>query len=350
MSDGYSYPNTSNEGDRRDVLRNKLGIETNSDLAVAEFRITSDRRIDIERGQGPPGNFDAAHLKAIHKHLFGEVYEWAGHTRNERPIVDGQPVEMIATMRKDGYAFLPGSRIETGLIEALAPIRNPDVLRGSTIAEFSEIAGKVLADLNHVHPFREGNGRAQEAFIAALGRKYEHTVDMSVITKPRMIEASNTTSIDPRSGAMRDLIEDATDPGRAAALRSAFTHLREHKHEPFEHYVRTGRPGEIVSGSLVGADERAASLVTPTGIIAVPKADMPARQIAIGDDVTVAVKSPFQAPTAQREMARSVQPETAASYWTRSVERGRAIQAGEKAAGRGYEADRSNDQSPAAAR
>jgi len=189
VSDGYSYPNTSNEGDRRDVLRNKLGIETNSDLAVAEYRITSDRRIDIERGQGPPGNFDAAHLKAIHKHLFGEVYEWAGHTRNERPIVDGQPVEMIATMRKDGYAFLPGSRIETGLIEALAPIRNPDVLRGSTIAEFSEIAGKVLADLNHVHPFREGNGRSQLSFLHLIALRAGHPMRLEDIEREAFLAA-----------------------------------------------------------------------------------------------------------------------------------------------------------------
>jgi len=187
--DGYSYPNTSNEGDKLDVLRNKLDIRTNLELSVEEYRITSARRVDIELGRGPSGNFDAVHLKAIHRHLFGEIYEWAGHTRNERPIVDGQPVEVVATMRKGGHAFLPGSRIETGLADALRPISNPDVLRGSSIEQFAETAGRVLAELNHVHPFREGNGRTQETFIAELGRRYEHLVEFGVITRPRMIAA-----------------------------------------------------------------------------------------------------------------------------------------------------------------
>lgn len=348
--DGYSYPNTSNEGDQRDVLRNKLGIRTNSELSVAEYRITSARRIDIELGRGPDGQFDAAHLKAIHKHLFSEIYEWAGRTRNERPIVDGLAAQVVATMRKEGYAFLHGSRIETGLAEALGPIRNPDVLRGSRTERFAEIAGRVLAELNHVHPFREGNGRTQEAFIAELGRHYEHKVRFVVITKPRMIAASIETSNDPRSPAMRHLIEDATDPGRTVALKSSFGHLRALGHEPFDHYVRTGRPGEIVSGSLVGADDRAASLVMNSGIVAVPKADLPARKLTIGDDVTVTVRSSFQGVSAQREATAGARQETVAGYWTRTVESGRAIQASERGTGQGYDVDRYKGQSPAVGR
>lgn len=348
--DGYSYPNMSNEGDKIDVLRNKMDIRTNSDLSAIEYRITAARRVDIELGRGPAGKFDATHLKAIHRHLFSEIYEWAGHTRNERPIVDGQPVEVIATMRKDGHAFLHGSRIETGLAEALRPISNPDVLKGSSIEQFADTAARVLAELNHVHPFREGNGRAQEAFIAALGREYDHKVDFTVITKPRMITASIETSNNPASQAMRYLIEDATEPGRAAAIKSSFEHLWALGHEHFDHYVRTGRPGETVTGSLVGTDERAASLVTNTGIVAVPKADLPAQKLAIGDDVTVTIRSPFQGASAGRAMPANQVPETAAAYWTSAIESGRAIQASESGSRQGYEADRYQGQSPAAGR
>lgn len=70
-----------------------------------------------------------------------------------------------------------------GLDEAFRPIRNPEVLRGSSVERFAEIAGKVLAELNYVHPFREGNGRAQEALLAAIGREYGHDVDFTFITK-----------------------------------------------------------------------------------------------------------------------------------------------------------------------
>ncbi|RUU07583.1 cell filamentation protein Fic, partial [Mesorhizobium sp. M6A.T.Ca.TU.002.02.2.1] len=155
----YFYPSTSDDPDRTDVLRNKFGIETHSELRIEEYRATAFRMAEIAEGVGPQGQFDKAHLKAIHGHIFQDVYEWAGHTRDESPIVDGQRVEPIGGLSKGGTAFLHGSRIEMGLDEALKPIRDPDVLRGSTPEQFAERAGQVTAELNYVHPFREGNGR-----------------------------------------------------------------------------------------------------------------------------------------------------------------------------------------------
>ena len=75
--------------DKRDVLRNLLEITSNSQLKDAEFRLTHIRMTEIDQGHGPQGDFDKKHLKAIHQHIFQDVYEWAGHMRNERPFVDG---------------------------------------------------------------------------------------------------------------------------------------------------------------------------------------------------------------------------------------------------------------------
>lgn len=125
------------------------------------------------------------------------------------------------TLSNGGTAFLHGSRIDMGLDEALKPIRDPDVLRNSTPEQFAERAGQVMAELNYVHPFREGNGRAQEVFIAELGRHYGHEVDFTVITKPRIVEASIETTNDPSSAVMKHLLEDAVDPNRLEALRAA---------------------------------------------------------------------------------------------------------------------------------
>nr|WP_245364217.1 Fic family protein [Sinorhizobium americanum] len=138
--------------------------------------------------------------------MFQDVYEWAGHTRNGSPVVEGQRVEPIGGLSKRGTSFLPSSRIEMGLDEALKPIRDPQALRNATPEQFAERAGKVLSELNHVHPFREGNGRAQEAFISELGRHYGHEIDFFVITRPRMIEASIETTNDPSSPAMKHAI------------------------------------------------------------------------------------------------------------------------------------------------
>ncbi|WP_114217107.1 Fic family protein [Ochrobactrum sp. 3-3] len=289
----YFYPNTSDDPDRTDVLRNKFGIRSHSELRTEEYRASAVRMAQISLGAGPRGQFDKEHLKAIHRHIFQDVYEWAGHTRNESPIVDGQRVEPIGGLSKGGTSFLHGSRIDMGLDEALKPIRDPEVLRGSTPEQFVERAGQVMADLNYVHPFREGNGRAQEAFIAELGREYGHDVDFAVITKPRMIEASIETTNDPSSPAMKYVIEDAIDPNRREALRAAFSDLEQRGENPYEHKVRTARPGEEVTGQVLGHDDRVASLVTDEGVVAVDRADLPQRLPDDESEFTFTASSDF---------------------------------------------------------
>jgi len=288
----YTYPNISNDPDRTDVLKNRWGVETHSELRVKEYRATAVRMLEIAEGDGPKGNFDKAHFKAIHGYIFQDVYEWAGHTRNETPIVDGEHVEPIGGLSKGGTSFLPGSRIEMGLDEALKPIRDPHALREATAEQFAERAGQVLAELNYVHPFREGNGRAQEAFISELGRHYGHEIDFSVISKPRMIEASIETTNDPSSHAMKHVVQDALDPNRREAIRAAFADLKDCGEEPLLHNVRTARAGEEITGEILGTDERVATLVTERGVVVADRADLPER-LPADEEITLTARSDF---------------------------------------------------------
>ena len=68
--DIYRYPNCH-------VLRNKLNIRDPSLLNDVERRLVAERL----NQRIPDGNFDLSHLKAIHKHLFHDIYEWAGELR-----------------------------------------------------------------------------------------------------------------------------------------------------------------------------------------------------------------------------------------------------------------------------
>ncbi|WP_037471377.1 Fic family protein [Sinorhizobium fredii] len=311
----YTYPDVPGDPDRTGVLRNKLSLTTHSELRPAEYALTNIRQIEITEGRGPSGNFDTAHLKAIHGYIFQDVYEWAGHTRNESPIVDGQRVEPIGGLSKGGTSFLPGSRIEMGLEEALKPIRDPQALRNPAPEEFAERAAKVLSELNYVHPFREGNGRAQEAFISELGRRYGHEIDFSVITKPRMIEASIEATNDPSSPVMKHVIEDAMNPDRRDAIRSAFEDLREAGEEPLQHHVRTARAGEEITGQVLGHDNHVASLVTEQGIVVADRADLPER-LPDDEEITFTARSDFSrvrreqpAQEAQSQPTRATQPQ-----------------------------------------
>ena len=66
----YTYPNSP-------VLRNKLDLRDADALERAERLLVQQR---IEEGI-PRGNFSLDHLQAIHRHLFQDVYEWAGDIR-----------------------------------------------------------------------------------------------------------------------------------------------------------------------------------------------------------------------------------------------------------------------------
>ncbi|KJU87190.1 Cell filamentation protein fic [Candidatus Magnetobacterium bavaricum] len=62
------------------VLKNRLGITTQAELEKAEASFASTRLYELF--QTPlEGNFDFDHLKAIHRYIFKDLYEWAGQIR-----------------------------------------------------------------------------------------------------------------------------------------------------------------------------------------------------------------------------------------------------------------------------
>ena len=80
------------------VLRNRLAIRDAPALEAAERELVAQRLVEPL----PGGDFDLDHLKAIHRHLFQDVYAWAGELRT---------VEIA----RDGSRFQPRRFIETGM-------------------------------------------------------------------------------------------------------------------------------------------------------------------------------------------------------------------------------------------
>ncbi len=123
------------------------------------------------------GRFDLDHLKAIHLHLFQDVYEWAGELRD------------IDLSRDDSYFAN-----HRHLIEAAGPIfaklAEENYLQGLDAADFSTRAAYYLGELNALHPFREGNGRVQREFINHLAYNSGYLIDWTKINEADMIQAS----------------------------------------------------------------------------------------------------------------------------------------------------------------
>jgi fido (protein-threonine AMPylation protein) len=94
-------------------------------------------------------------------------------------------------MRKvEGKPFLPGAQIPEALEKIGTTLREADYLRGLPREAFATRAADVMAGLNNVHAFREGNGRTQRAFMCELAEAAGHSLDFSVISQERMVQAS----------------------------------------------------------------------------------------------------------------------------------------------------------------
>lgn len=113
------------------TLKNKLGLLNYEALVIAETRCVTDRLSDLRLGQGPAGSFDAAHLTSIHRHLFQDVYEWAGHTRNERLRLSDGSIATEPVLRKiDGKPFMEGPLIAGELDRIARKLAEENYLRG----------------------------------------------------------------------------------------------------------------------------------------------------------------------------------------------------------------------------
>ena len=144
------------------VLENKLGLTNAAVLAREEERISKKKAIELfESGTLDTldaGKFSA--LKAIHKYLFDEIYDFAGEVRT-------------VNIAKGNFRFAP-------LMYLDAAIKNIDKMPQST---FDEIIEKYV-EMNIAHPFREGNGRSMRIWLDLILKKELHKViDWSCVDK-----------------------------------------------------------------------------------------------------------------------------------------------------------------------
>jgi len=149
---------------RSSVLKNKLGLKDADALDYAEREIVAQRA-----AQGiPGGQFDLRHLRAIHRHLFQDIYVWAGEIRT---------VEIA----KGGSQFQFCRFIEIGMADVHRRLATANYLRDLDRDAFATAAGEIIGDINYVHPFREGNGRTQMFYLKLLAAHAGHELQLARI-------------------------------------------------------------------------------------------------------------------------------------------------------------------------
>ena len=122
------------------------------------------------------GKFDFKHLKAIHKSIFRDIYDWAGKVRT---VEIGKGNLFCTVVCIPSYAESVFEKYYPKCYDA------KDDFDG-----FVEALADNYGDLNALHPFREGNGRAQREFARELCLKCGYEFDLSGTSHEEMLEAS----------------------------------------------------------------------------------------------------------------------------------------------------------------
>lgn len=142
----YCYPDT-------EVLINNLNIKDKEILFQAEKKLTFIRIQELQQ-QPIIGKFDFLHLKKIHKYIFQDIYKWAGERRT---------VEI-----GKGNLFCTTSCIQSYGESVFNKYYSQCEQHKNDREKFIKVLAENYADLNALHPFREGNGRTQREFARLI--------------------------------------------------------------------------------------------------------------------------------------------------------------------------------------
>lgn len=165
----YCYPGMN-------VLKNKLDIKDAEILKQAENEITSVKQYEMLRSP-VKGRFSKSHIMNIHKYMFEDIYNFAGKIRREQ-------------ISKGRTTFYPPLAIEKELDRVFRYIKDNlqlSVFRGE---EFYDALAYVMAELNIIHPFREGNGRTIREFIRLLALHNGIRINWGNVDHREMLDAS----------------------------------------------------------------------------------------------------------------------------------------------------------------
>ena len=196
--DPYCYPGT-------DLLRNKADLRTHA--ALERF----ERMMVRERMAQAPLAFEIsdAGYKAIHGHLFQDVYDWAGQTRTATRW----------NISKEGAEFTPAPFVDVLLKRQFQIISAEQNLNGLTADTFAERAADHACQLNALHPFREGNCRTLRFFLKVLAHQAGHTFDLRRIDPKLWLEGSVAGLQTGETEPLRLSIRPAIGPSRRSRIR-----------------------------------------------------------------------------------------------------------------------------------
>jgi cell filamentation protein len=297
------------------TLKNKVGITDPDRLLEVETGVVERRAIEIRANGVPPGDGFGL-LKAIHQHLFQDIYDWAGQPRSTnlfKPEFEGSPF---------GTRFLPPGQIEGEATRIFSDLAAEGQLRGLSKGDFTERLSDYFNRVNMLHAFREGNGRAQRILWQHIAQQAGFTLDFEGITSERMV----AVSIAGGGGDLvpiRRMFDELLNPERHLALVTAIRFLAAASGEGGgfswnDRYIATTTPEQEYNGIFVGAGGQNFLLAAGDQIYIGNLEDLPASGMGLvpGAQITFRAGGP---PTAVPE---PISPLSVEDYWAGLTRKG----------------------------
>lgn len=148
----YCYPDTN-------VLKNRFGLRDAAQLKKIEADISAVRQNDLLE------------------------HPFAGRFRREDTM-------------KGTTRFLANQQVGEKLKKLLEELRSENLLRNLHTEKFLQRAAYYFAELNYIHPFREGNGRAAREFMRQLFLMNGYEVDWGAVSVERFLHAMEESVYD----------------------------------------------------------------------------------------------------------------------------------------------------------
>lgn len=184
----YCYPES-------DVLINKLGLRHQEALQKAEINLTQAR---LRQYEPDFDDISLAALKSIHFHLFQDLYDWAGELR----AVD---------ISKGATRFANVSRIEPEADKLFRQLSQENYLTGLPRPQYVARLAYYYSELNVVHAFRDGNGRAQRLMFELISINAGYALRWHPIGRAQWIDA-NIAAYNGQLNSLTRLIDRAVTP------------------------------------------------------------------------------------------------------------------------------------------
>ncbi|MBK3498179.1 Fic family protein [Campylobacter fetus subsp. venerealis] len=184
------------------LASNLVGADSLDELKMVERRFTAIRTKQLEK---EPINqkIDYSYYKKIHRHLFQDVYDFAGKDRFEMGLTNQTFAKKSPLDGKYTY-FTKAEEIGNKADEIFSKLESDNFFTDcNTLRKFSKKLATFFNEVNILHPFREGNGRATRILLNKIAKNAGYELDLNMVDKLDW----HIASVNAEIGELKDMID-----------------------------------------------------------------------------------------------------------------------------------------------